>query len=185
MEPVNWLEEIEGKRPNGANLWSAYKKVMVRTYNADADIKHQVNLWKGNTARRSLGGGFPFPGSVKPWFYNWPGWAEVLGPDPSEPPMFGLFVEQWVQAHPEDSEILRRKQRAISGPLSKADRFRILARDRFTCRYCGVKATGGATLHVDHVKPRSKGGTNDPSNLVTACSDCNLGKSDTTTWSEE
>lgn len=31
-------------------------------------------------------------------------------------------------------------------------------------------------MHVDHVLPVSEGGTNDIGNLVTACSDCNLGK---------
>lgn len=31
-------------------------------------------------------------------------------------------------------------------------------------------------LHVDHIHPQSRGGTNDLDNLVTACSDCNIGK---------
>lgn len=31
---------------------------------------------------------------------------------------------------------------------------------------------------VDHVVPVAKGGTDDPENLVCACSECNLGKSD-------
>lgn len=33
------------------------------------------------------------------------------------------------------------------------------------------------TLHVDHILPVCQGGTNDIENLITACSDCNLGKS--------
>lgn len=56
-------------------------------------------------------------------------------------------------------------------------RFRVLTRDQFTCRYCGRKAPN-AELHVDHVFPRSAGGKNEIENLVTACVDCNLGKSD-------
>ena len=32
--------------------------------------------------------------------------------------------------------------------------------------------------HVDHSRPKSKGGTNYLRNLVPACIDCNLGKSD-------
>jgi 5-methylcytosine-specific restriction endonuclease McrA len=32
-------------------------------------------------------------------------------------------------------------------------------------------------LHVDHIKPRSLGGTNDPDNLQTLCRKCNIGKS--------
>lgn len=33
-------------------------------------------------------------------------------------------------------------------------------------------------LHVDHVVPVSTGGSDDVGNLITSCSDCNLGKSD-------
>jgi endogenous inhibitor of DNA gyrase (YacG/DUF329 family) len=56
-------------------------------------------------------------------------------------------------------------------------RFDILKRDNFTCQYCGRKAPN-VILHVDHIIPSSKGGTNDRANLVTACQDCNLGKRD-------
>lgn len=34
-------------------------------------------------------------------------------------------------------------------------------------------------LHVDHVLPKALGGADDPSNLVTACKDCNSGKTST------
>lgn len=61
--------------------------------------------------------------------------------------------------------------------LPKRLRFEIFKRDAFTCMYCGRKAPD-ALLHVDHVNPVSKGGTDDPLNLVTACDQCNLGKSD-------
>lgn len=60
---------------------------------------------------------------------------------------------------------------------SKRLRFEILKRDGHRCRYCGATAYE-RRLHVDHVIPESKGGTDDPANLVTACSDCNGGKSD-------
>lgn len=62
-------------------------------------------------------------------------------------------------------------------PISKGVRFDIFHRDGFKCRYCGVGREQGATLHVDHVHPVSKGGANSKDNYVTACSDCNLGKS--------
>lgn len=60
-------------------------------------------------------------------------------------------------------------------PVSQKLRFEVLKRDKFACRYCGAKAPD-AVLHVDHIQPRSKGGTNDLMNLVTACKDCNSGK---------
>jgi len=59
--------------------------------------------------------------------------------------------------------------------VSKRLRFEILRRDGFACRYCG--ATGSdSELHVDHVVPEALGGADEPTNLVTACADCNRGK---------
>jgi hypothetical protein len=60
--------------------------------------------------------------------------------------------------------------------ISARLRFRIFTRDNFACQYCGRRAPD-VELHVDHREPRSRGGTNNPTNLVTACVDCNLGKS--------
>jgi hypothetical protein len=60
--------------------------------------------------------------------------------------------------------------------ISRRVRFEVLIRDGFRCRYCGHGAEDGAVLEVDHVYPRSLGGTDDPTNLVTACKDCNRGK---------
>lgn len=59
--------------------------------------------------------------------------------------------------------------------VSRALRFEILRRDQFRCHYCGVTPEQ-SELHVDHVVPQALGGTNDPSNLVTACAECNGGK---------
>lgn len=60
--------------------------------------------------------------------------------------------------------------------VTKRLRFEILRRDNFACRYCGASAPE-VKLTVDHVKPKALGGTDDPSNLVTACAGCNSGKS--------
>lgn len=43
------------------------------------------------------------------------------------------------------------------------------------CHYCGTRLTP-MTATVDHVIPRSKGGTNELSNLVLACRKCNQAK---------
>lgn len=62
--------------------------------------------------------------------------------------------------------------------MRKSIRFAVLERDGFRCRYCGAASADGATLHVDHIHPRAHGGDQeDMDNLVTACLDCNLGKS--------
>lgn len=60
--------------------------------------------------------------------------------------------------------------------VTKALRFEILRRDKFTCTYCGATSAESA-LHVDHVIPSSLGGEDTPDNLTTACIDCNAGKS--------
>ena len=63
-------------------------------------------------------------------------------------------------------------------PIPARLRFAVLDRDHFTCQYCGRRiGEPGVRLHVDHRVPVSKGGDNAMSNLVTACEECNLGKS--------
>jgi 5-methylcytosine-specific restriction endonuclease McrA len=45
------------------------------------------------------------------------------------------------------------------------------------CHWCKKKFISGKNAyHVDHVIPLSRGGSNDPSNLVLACPTCNLSK---------
>ena len=52
-------------------------------------------------------------------------------------------------------------------------RLAIYLRDGLACAYCGASVEDGARLSLDHLNPHSKGGSNDPSNLVTACERCN------------
>ena len=59
--------------------------------------------------------------------------------------------------------------------VSKRTRYEVLRRDAHTCRYCGASAPE-VKLTVDHVTPVALGGSDDPSNLVAACRDCNYGK---------
>ena len=77
-------------------------------------------------------------------------------------------MSQSMAAAPDESATPRRK------PIPKRVRFEVLRRDNYTCRYC--RATD-APLTIDHVKPTVLGGSDDPSNLVAACKDCNAGKS--------
>jgi len=63
-------------------------------------------------------------------------------------------------------------------PIPKKVRFRVLRRDRYRCRLCGLTADDGVQLEVDHKVPVAKGGRNSESNLWTLCQPCNSGKSD-------
>ena len=60
--------------------------------------------------------------------------------------------------------------------LSKRLRFEVFKRDKFTCQYCGAHPPS-VVLEADHIHPKSKGGKNDINNLITACFNCNRGKS--------
>jgi 5-methylcytosine-specific restriction endonuclease McrA len=57
----------------------------------------------------------------------------------------------------------------------KITRRAVFARDKWTCQYCGSER---ATLTVDHVIPRSKGGSSAWDNIVTCCAPCNRRKGD-------
>lgn len=59
--------------------------------------------------------------------------------------------------------------------IPKQIRFEVFKRDSFACQYCGSSAPQ-VLLVIDHIKPVASGGTNDISNLITACEPCNNGK---------
>ena len=55
----------------------------------------------------------------------------------------------------------------------------LFARDRYTCQYCGrstIELKPRQSLTRDHLIPLSRGGTNEWTNVVTACSPCNTRK---------
>ena len=68
--------------------------------------------------------------------------------------------------------------------ISYNQRIKIYQRDEFKCYRCGTQVANGrrrkrkglqlATL--DHFIPKSKGGSDDPSNLLTCCLGCNNSK---------
>lgn len=58
----------------------------------------------------------------------------------------------------------------------RPNRSRIYRRDNHECVYCGSKKS----LTIDHVLPKSRGGQNEWTNLVTSCIKCNLKKADRT-----
>lgn len=55
----------------------------------------------------------------------------------------------------------------------------VFSRDGFTCQYCG-NGFSPEQLTIDHVKPRSKGGTTCWENCVSSCKPCNTLKADRT-----
>lgn len=55
----------------------------------------------------------------------------------------------------------------------------VYRRDGARCQYCGARP-GLASLTIDHVLPRSRGGATSWDNCVTACARCNARKADRT-----
>lgn len=73
------------------------------------------------------------------------------------------------------TELARKSTGKGRAPLR--NRFEILKRDGYRCRYCG-RSGRDVVLEVDHVIAVANGGSDDADNLVTSCGDCNAGKSD-------
>jgi len=65
----------------------------------------------------------------------------------------------------------------VDEPVTRAEARKILERDHFRCRYCGLdgKASfeNALVLSVDFVLPRAHKGKKDTSNLVACCRPCN------------
>jgi ATP adenylyltransferase len=65
-----------------------------------------------------------------------------------------------------------------SGYISGSLRYNLLKKAKYRCELCGTPADQKA-LEVDHIIPRNKGGSDDPSNFQILCYSCNASKRDT------
>jgi 5-methylcytosine-specific restriction endonuclease McrA len=65
----------------------------------------------------------------------------------------------------------------VDMPVSQAEGLKILERDQYCCRYCGLdgKASfeNALVMAVDFVVPRAHKGKKDAANLVACCRPCN------------
>ncbi len=62
--------------------------------------------------------------------------------------------------------------------LYRATKAKVWAKTDGNCWYCGAPTNPFRNFEVDHFIPLAKGGTDDDSNLVPACSRCNGRKGD-------
>jgi 5-methylcytosine-specific restriction endonuclease McrA len=88
------------------------------------------------------------------------------------------WMKKWYQANPDKrrahNQNRRARQRNAEGVHTSEQvqaRFEVHGN---TCIYCGSPDD----LHVDHIKPLGKSGSNWASNLAPACARCNLSKND-------
>ena len=63
------------------------------------------------------------------------------------------------------------------GYLSGSVRYEVFKRAKHRCELCGAHEANAA-LHIDHIIPRSKGGSDDLSNFQALCVTCNTSKRD-------
>jgi 5-methylcytosine-specific restriction endonuclease McrA len=73
--------------------------------------------------------------------------------------------------------ILLTHYNAVPPRRVKFSRRNIFERDHFACQYCGCTPVR-SDLSIDHVVPRSRGGSTTWTNVVLACTECNARKRD-------
>ena len=63
-------------------------------------------------------------------------------------------------------------------PVSLAEGLKILERDQFCCKYCGLDGRSSfdnaLVMSVDFIVPSARSGKKDPANLVACCRPCNM-----------
>lgn len=105
--------------------------------------------------------------------YTWADWARRI-PSDSEPVVQAVTFQICV---PEVITLTSYDKVPVNAVTFS--RRNIYKRDHFACQYCGVQP-GSEELTIDHVLPRSRGGTSTWENCVLACLECNKRKSDQT-----
>lgn len=123
----------------------------------------------GHSASGLKGAYFNKP--TKTWFstIRIDGKHRRLGTFPSKEEAHAAYVRVAKEIYGEFATTRMRDPSAVKWEKLRKE---IIERDGFKCTYCG----SGDDLAVDHVISRSRGGTDDPSNLVTACISCNAKK---------
>ncbi len=105
--------------------------------------------------------------TAKPYINRWGGWMKACS----------AFIK-YKKGDIQFEKLLNQKSTAKSRTINEKKRLQILKRDNFSCVMCGRSPATqrGVILHVDHIKPFSKDGSNEVKNLRTLCSKCNLGR---------
>jgi 5-methylcytosine-specific restriction endonuclease McrA len=105
--------------------------------------------------------------------FTWSDWSKVA---PREGDAFIQAVR--LRLRVPEVIVLAEYERLPTAAVSFSRR-NVFKRDHWTCQYCGVQP-GGEELTIDHVVPRSQGGTSTWDNCVLSCIECNHRKADRT-----
>lgn len=105
--------------------------------------------------------------------YTWQDWARFIPMD-DEP-----FVQAVTFRMRIPEVITLSHYDRVPANIVTFSRRNIYKRDHYTCQYCGEQP-GSEELTIDHVLPRSRGGTSAWDNCVLACVECNKRKANKT-----
>jgi 5-methylcytosine-specific restriction endonuclease McrA len=105
--------------------------------------------------------------------YTWADWSQLRVRD-GDPSIQAIRL----RLRAPEVIVLANYDRLPSAAVSFSRR-NLFKRDHWTCQYCGVQP-GADELTIDHVVPRSQGGTSTWENCVLACVTCNKRKADRT-----
>ena len=111
------------------------------------------------------------PGDFR--LYSWADWSKLR---PTEGELFIQAVRQRLRVP--EVITLTGYDRLPTAAVTFSRR-NVFKRDHYTCQYCNVQP-GTEELSIDHVLPRSQGGTSTWENCVLACVACNKRKADRT-----
>ena len=96
---------------------------------------------------------------------------------------FGSWInacKAFIKYKKNDIEFIRliTKKSIKSRTINQKTRLKIFKRDNYVCTICGKSPAThrGIILHIDHIKPFSKGGDNNLDNLRTLCNKCNIAR---------
>ena len=92
-----------------------------------------------------------------------------------------MLCEQKMREFVQDNDDIW-DSRFATAPVSTGVRYEVLKRANKRCELCRVQEGDEGyedrlPLHIDHIEPRSKGGSNEIDNLQVLCRACNIGKS--------
>ncbi len=85
-----------------------------------------------------------------------------------------LRLEEFIDKDPAIKLAHEMDDRSVSGSM----KYDVLAKTKGICAACGVKASSGYPMHIDHIIPASRGGKSVLENLQPLCYKCNTGKRD-------
>lgn len=100
------------------------------------------------------------------------------------PELVRFRISRWGKNNPDKVRQIKAKRRArklnAHGTFSSKDIEIQLKAQKGLCWHCGELL--GEKYHADHLIPLSRGGSNDPRNIVISCPHCNLSKGDKLLW---